>query len=87
MISQTKTPKIKSFLPSNFAITKITTVIRLAEDETRMVCINSLNYPLVKIYSPECIILASLLLMLNYTKMCYLFSNAYTSCKNALTVH
>ena len=36
MISQTKTLKIKSFLPFNFAITKICVAIRLAEDGTRM---------------------------------------------------
>ena len=34
MISQTKILKIKSFLPFNFAITKV--VIRLAEDGIRM---------------------------------------------------
>ena len=37
MMSQTKTLKIKSFLPTfNFAITKICAAIRLAEDGTRM---------------------------------------------------
>ena len=36
MISQTKTLKIKSFLPFNFVITKICVAIHLAEDETRM---------------------------------------------------
>ena len=36
MISQTKTLKIKSFLPFNFAVTKICVAIRLAEDGTRM---------------------------------------------------
>ena len=36
MISQTKTLKIKSFLPFNFEITKICVAIRLEEDETRM---------------------------------------------------
>ena len=35
-ISQTKTLKIKSFLPFNFAITKMHVAIRLAEDRTRM---------------------------------------------------
>ena len=35
-MSQTKTLKIKSFLPFNFRITKICAAIRLAEDETRM---------------------------------------------------
>ena len=36
MISQAKPVKIKSFLPFNFAITKICLAIRLAEDGTRM---------------------------------------------------
>ena len=36
MISQTKPLKIKSFLPFNFALTKICVTIRLAEDGTRM---------------------------------------------------
>ena len=36
MVSQTKPVKIKSFLPFNFAITKICVAMRLAEDETRM---------------------------------------------------
>ena len=36
MISQTKSLKIKSFLPPNFAVIKICLAIRLAEDETRM---------------------------------------------------
>ena len=36
MISQAKPLKIKSFLPFNFAITKICLAIRLAEDGTRM---------------------------------------------------
>ena len=36
MISQTKTLKIKSFLPFNFVITKICVAIRLAESGTRM---------------------------------------------------
>ena len=35
-MSQTKPLKIKSFLPFNFAFTKICVVIRLAEDGTRM---------------------------------------------------
>ena len=35
-MSQTKPLKIKSFLPFNFAITKISVVIRLVEDGTRM---------------------------------------------------
>ena len=36
MISQTKTLKIKYFLPFNFAITKICVAISLAENGTRM---------------------------------------------------
>ena len=36
IISQTKTLKIKSFLPFNFAISKTCVAIRLAEDGTRM---------------------------------------------------
>ena len=36
MISQTKPIKLKSFLPFNFAITKICVAIRLAEDGTRL---------------------------------------------------
>ena len=36
MISQTKTLKIKYFLPFNFALTKICVAIRLAEGGTRM---------------------------------------------------
>ena len=36
IISQTKIPKIKSFLPFNFAFTKICVAIRLAEDRPRM---------------------------------------------------
>ena len=36
MISQIKPLKIKSFLPFNFAITKICVAIHLAEDGTRM---------------------------------------------------
>ena len=36
MISQTKTFKLKSFLPFNFAITKICVAVRLAEDGKRM---------------------------------------------------
>ena len=36
MISQAKPLKIKSFLPFNFAVTKICLAIRLAEDGTRM---------------------------------------------------
>ena len=35
-ISQTKSLQIKSFLPFNLAITKISVPIRLAEDGTRM---------------------------------------------------
>ena len=35
-VSQAKTLKIKSFVPFNFAITKIYVAIRLAEDGTRM---------------------------------------------------
>ena len=35
-MSQIKPFKIKSFLPFNFAITKICDVIHLAEDGTRM---------------------------------------------------
>ena len=35
-ITQQKPPKIKSFLPFNFAITKIFVAIRLAEGETKM---------------------------------------------------
>ena len=37
MISQTKTLKIKSFLPFNFAITKICVAIRLAENGRHIV--------------------------------------------------
>ena len=36
MILQTKPIKLKSFLPFNFAITKICVAIRLAEDGTRL---------------------------------------------------
>ena len=36
MILQTKPLKIKSFLPFNFAVTKICVAMRLAEDGTRM---------------------------------------------------
>ena len=36
MISQTKPLKIKSFIPFNFAITKICVAIHSAEDGTRM---------------------------------------------------
>ena len=36
MTSQTKPLKIKSFLPFDFAVTKICVAIRLAEDGTRM---------------------------------------------------
>ena len=36
MISQTKTLKIKYFLPFNFTVTQICVAIRFAEDETRM---------------------------------------------------
>ena len=36
MISQSKLLKIVSFLPFNFAITKICVVIRLAEDGARV---------------------------------------------------
>ena len=36
IISQTKTLKIKSFLPFNFAVIKISVAICLAEDRTRM---------------------------------------------------
>ena len=36
MISQTKTLKIKYFLPFNFVIIKLCVAIRLAEDGTRM---------------------------------------------------
>ena len=36
MISLKKSLKIKSFLPFNFAITRIYVAIRLAEDGTRM---------------------------------------------------
>ena len=46
MISQIKPLKIKSFLPLNFAITKIFVVIRLAEDEEEWAA-HSFNYPLV----------------------------------------
>ena len=35
-LNKTKTLKIKSFLPFNFAITKICVAIHLAEDGTRM---------------------------------------------------
>ena len=46
MVSQTKPLKIKSFLPFNFAITKICVVIRLAEDGQEWAAY-SFNYPLV----------------------------------------
>ena len=36
LISQTKLPKMESFVPLNFAITKICVAMCLAEDETRM---------------------------------------------------
>ena len=36
MISQTKTVKIKSFLPFNFAITRIYAATSLAKDGTRI---------------------------------------------------
>ena len=47
MISQTKPSKIKSFLPFDFAITKVCGTIHLAENGTRMGGI--FNYPLVLI--------------------------------------
>ena len=47
MISRSKTLKINSFFPFNFAITKICVAIRLAEDGTRMGY--SFDYPLVKL--------------------------------------
>ena len=36
LISQTKPPKIKFFVPLNFEVTRIGVAIYLAEDETRM---------------------------------------------------
>ena len=36
MMSQTKTLKIKTFLPLNLAVAKICVAIRLAEDGTRI---------------------------------------------------
>ena len=46
MISQAKILKIKSFLPFNFAVTKICAAIRLSENGTRMGAY-SFDYPLV----------------------------------------
>ena len=50
MISQTKTLKIKSFFPLNFAITKICVAIRLAEDGTRMGGVQFRLSPSIQIY-------------------------------------
>ena len=52
MISQTKTLKIKSFLPFNFVVIKICVAILLAEDGTRMGGIQFQLSPSI-IYTPD----------------------------------